>query len=258
MGRIRGQVCPATGVWLLPARRQTAYRIQKAGYPALSAPLRVDGKDRLAWGRYDTVGTTLYLAENAECAFSETLAPFKRAIGTVDPLQKDADALGMTLEEFYEEVASQWQEKSFMNSGTLPRIWRSERQLHIVELPFPGWWIDVEHPETMAAVEAAIPDTLKDLGISHVDTSLLRSSRRDVTTAIADHLRDLVLFDGSYAPGIKFGSRHGGYSNWAVWLRNHDLKLAGDDGLLHLSESPIPFNDPDLEAASRRFRLKVF
>ncbi|ABK05884.1 hypothetical protein Arth_4243 (plasmid) [Arthrobacter sp. FB24] len=258
MGRIEGQACPATGIWLLPARRQTAYRIQKTSYSALSAPARMDGTDRLAWGRYDTVGTTLYLAENAECAFSETLSPFKRAIGTVDPLRKDADALGMTLEDFYEEVAYQWQEKSFMNSGTLPRIWRTERQLHIVELPFPGWWIDVEHPETMAAVEAAIPDTLKDLGITHVDTSLLRSNRRDVTTAIADHLRDLVLFDGSYAPGIKFGSRHGAYLNWAVWLRDHDLQLSGDDGLVHLGESPISFNDPDLEAASRRFRLKVF
>jgi hypothetical protein len=78
-----------------------------------------------------------------------------------------------------------------MNLGTLPRIWRTERQLHIVELPLPGWWIDVEHPETMAAVEAAIPNTLKDLGITHVDTSLLRSKRRGVTTAIARSLARL-------------------------------------------------------------------
>ena len=162
----------------------------------------------------------------------------------------------MTLEEFYEEVASQWQEKSFMNSGTLPRTWRTGRQLHIVELPFPGWWIDVEHPETVAAVEVAIPDTLKDLGVAHIDTSLLRSNRREVTTAIADHLRELVLFDGSYPLGIRFGSRHGGFVNWAVWLRNHDLNLPGGDGLIHLNKSPIYFNDPDLEAASRRFRLK--
>ncbi|NWL32089.1 RES domain-containing protein [Paenarthrobacter nitroguajacolicus] len=258
MSQNEGFACPTTGLWLLPARRQTSFRVQKSSYPALSAPARSDETDRMAWGRYDTIGTTLYLAQTAECAFSECLAPFKRAIGTTDPLQKDADALEMSLEDFYEEVASQWQEKSFMYSGTLPRIWRTERQLHIVELPFPGWWIDVEHPETMAAVEAAIPDTLKDLGVAHVDTGLLRSNRREVTTAIADHLRELVLFDGSYAHGIRFGSRHGGFVNWAVWLRNHDLNVSGGDGLVLLQESPIHFNDPDLEAASRRFKLKVF
>lgn len=258
MGTVEGQACPTTGLWLLPARRQTSFRIQDSNFDALSAPPRENGTDRLLWNRYDTVGTTLYLAETAECAFAECLAPFKRAIGTADPLQKDADALGMSLEDFYEEVASQWQEKSFMNSGTLPRKWRTERQLHIVELPFPGWWIDVEHPETMATIEAALPGALRDHGVAHVDTSLLRSNRREVTTAIADHLRDLVLFDGSYALGIRFGSRHGGYLNWAVWLRNHDSKIMGGDGLVHLQESPIHFNDPDLEAASRRFKLKVF
>lgn len=178
--------------------------------------------------------------------------------GAVDPLHRDAEALGMSLEEFYEEVASQWQEKSFMSSGTLPRQWRTQRQLHIIELPFPGWWIDIEHPETLSAIEAAIPDTLKDLGVRHVDTGLLRSNRREVTTAIADHLRELVLYDGSYAQGVRYASGHGGFVNWAVWLRDYDLKVPGADGLLHLSESPIYFNDPDLEAASRRFRLKVF
>lgn len=253
-----GVTCPETGYRLVPARRQTAYRIQKAGFAAVSAPSRTDGTERMAWGRYDTPGSTLYLAETAESAFSETLAPFKRAIGIADPLQKDAQALGMTLEEFYEEVAQQWQEASFMNSGTLPRAWRTERLIHIVELPFPGWWVDVEHPDTIAAVETAIPDTLKELGVVHLDTAVLRSGKREVTTAVAELIRDQILFDGSETLGIQFGSRHGGFVNWAVWLRAHDAGLASDDGLVLLGSSAIEFNDPDLEAASRRFRIKVF
>lgn len=258
-----GIVCPDTGLRLVEARRITTYRVQRTDYPNLSAPVRGPGSDRTKWNRFDTVGRTLYLAETAECAFAETLSPFKRVIGTVDPLEKDARALGMTLEEFYEAVAKDWEERSFMNTGALPRIWRDRREIRTVSLPFPGWWVHIEHPDSIAALARGLSEELGSLGVGDLDTAVLRSKDRAVTTAIAEHLRGLTLFDGSEALGIVYGSRHGAYSNWAVWLRRQDQGLDpegedGSDGLRSLTASPVHFNDPDLEAASGRFQIKVF
>lgn len=147
-----GVVCPVTGFKLIEATWQTAYRIQTKEHSALSAPTRESGTDPDSWGRYDTPGETVYLADSAVCAFLETLASFKRKLGAIDPLARDAAFLGMSIEEFYDEVASQWDERHFMQTGVLPRQWRERRNMNVVSLPQHGWWIDIEDPESISAI----------------------------------------------------------------------------------------------------------
>lgn len=258
-----GNTCSSSGLRLIEARRMAAYRIQRTDYPALSAPERDYAGDRLTWNRFDTPGRTLYLAETAECAYAETISPFKRALGSTDPLEKDARAIGMTLEQFYNAVAKDWRERQFMHTGTIPQSWRERREIRTVSLPFPGWWVDIEHPDSIAAIASSLDGDLESLGVKELDTAVLRGQDRGVTTRIAERVRETIVFDGSEPLGIVYGSRHGGYDNWAVWLRRQDTGIDrigadGSDGLSSLSTGPIRFNDPDLEAASGRFQIKVF
>ncbi|MFC0421863.1 hypothetical protein ACFFHP_15100 [Glutamicibacter ardleyensis] len=238
---------------------QTAFRIQGTGFPPISAPLRDSGSSRMSWNRFDIPGETVYFADKALCAYQEVLAQFKRKLGVADPLAKDADALGLSLEEFYDAVASEWEEKHFMSSGTLPRKWREDRQLHIVSMPQHGWWVHIEDPESICALERAIPDVLLDSGISALDTADLRSQNRLLTTSVAEHLASTKLFDGSLPLGIIFSSRHGSGINYAVWKQASKGPLMNrTDEMEVLASKPISFRDPDLETAARLFGLTVF
>jgi hypothetical protein len=128
----------------------------------------------------------------------------------------------------------------------------------LIELPINGWWVDVEHPDSLSALESALELELAALDVKQLDTAVVRGSKREVTTMVAEHIRKQILFDGSEPLGIQFGSRHGGALNWALWLRRIDLGLPGSDGAELIAEHPIEFNDPDLFTASQRFHIKVF
>ena len=54
---------------------------------------------RCAPARLDTLGRTYSLAETAEYAFAEILAPLRRANGAEDPLAPIAEALGLAVDE---------------------------------------------------------------------------------------------------------------------------------------------------------------
>jgi len=68
-------------------------------------------------------------------------------------------------------------------------------------------------------VTAWSPDAALLRDPMRVDTSLLASGRRDVTTAVAGWLRTRVLGDGSQPSGVRFTSKHGqNLVCWAVWV----------------------------------------
>src|SRR5690606_39985911 len=52
-------------------------------------------------GRFDTIGRTVYFAERATTAFAEVLQDLRAARVT---LQADADAIGMSVEEYITEI----------------------------------------------------------------------------------------------------------------------------------------------------------
>lgn len=231
------------------------FHVGKTAYPALSAaPRSAADKDRHGWGRYDVPGSTYYLAETRTAAYAEVLSPFKRANGSGDPLAEDAAFMGMTLEEYVEEVAREWDERSFMGLGAVPASWRLDRGMYAVALPETGWLIDVEHPDSMAALEDMIGSLLGGLGVASLTTGALRGEQREVTTLIAQTLQTVTLGgDGITPMGIHFGSKFGAAWCKAYWLDHPDAR-----SLLPLSPDPVLLTDPALNTAADRFRIRVF
>lgn len=241
----------SSGLRLIPCRGEVGFRVAKRAYPVISAPSRTADDLRNDWGRYDTVGSTLYVAETARSAYAEVLSPLKQANGTASSLQTDAASMGMTIEEFLEEVASEWGDRNFMGLGAVPAKWRELRAIHQILLPSAGWWVDIEHPDSIAAINERLAEFLASQGIPALDTSHLRGENRNVTTMIAALTQSLTLDDGTTPVGIHFGSRHGGAWCKAIWL---------DDALelIPLGPEPVLVTDPDLAAAADNFRIRVF
>lgn len=250
--------CPNTGFHLVDAQPVRTFRIQKNPYPALSAPKRDLALAQVNWNRYDTLGTTVYFAETLETAFEETLAPFRRIIGDSDPLTKDAAALGMTVEKYYELIESSWPENSFMHTGTIPRIWRDNRTIYTIQLSGNGWWVDIEHPDTMAALTNSLASELKALGVKQLDTAVLRSADRRLTTTIGSFIRASLIKRGARPLGVIFPSRHGGSLNWAAWMWGTDEGYPDLDDYLMIDSASIQHNTPELVRVAGRHGLKVF
>lgn len=247
--------CTTTGLRLVSDQEGRYYRIAKTTYGPTSAPVRAEG-DAATWNRFDSPGATLYVAAEQETAFAEVLSPFKRQLGDDDPLQADADAVGMTREEFIEEVASQWREQDFQGVGAIPGEWRLERDIFQLEIAGGGWLIDVEHPDSLAALERRLEPALARLGVGSLTTAVLRGDDRRVTTLIGTALRRIVLDDDSVALGIEYGSKFGGGLCRALWLPDEDDDWRLD--LILFSGEPIRATDEHMARACERFRIKVF
>ncbi|WP_404473448.1 hypothetical protein [Microbacterium aerolatum] len=249
------RTCQLTGLRLIADPGTYGYHVGKTEYPPLSAIAREAGAgSRNGWNRYDAAGyQTFYVAETREAAYAEVLAPFKRANGSADPLAKDAEALGMTLEEFVEEVAREWSERDFMGLGAIPSGWRYDRGMIPTVMPEPGWLVDIEHPDSISAVERMMGEELSWLRVDHLTTGTLRGEDRAITTAIATFLHDIILETQDMPLGIQFGSKHGAAWCKALWL---DHPAAGE--ILTLSPDSILVTDDDLKIAADRFRIRVF
>lgn len=95
-----GRQCARTGLWLVDDFT-TGLRVATRTRGPLDPPVRLSGEDPGEWNRFDTPGSTIYLADSEEIAFAEMLSTYALKLGQKHPLQKDADFLGMGLEEFY-------------------------------------------------------------------------------------------------------------------------------------------------------------
>lgn len=250
------RTCEKTGLRLIRDAGEHAFRVAQPWYGPLSAPERTVRSARRRWGRYDTLGRTLYIASDEETAFAEVLSAFKRQIGAHDPLEKDAAALGLTRDDFLEIVSEDWQESAFMGVGAVPRQWRADRRLYRVGLQSPGWWIDVEHPDSLAAIEELVAEVLERFGVRALTTAVLRGENRIVTTAIARVLRSTTTDDGTTPRGIQFGSKWGGGWCRAVWLPGDEEQWS--PGLVSFEGKSILATDEHLVRTSERFRIKVF
>ncbi|WP_051441624.1 RES domain-containing protein [Arthrobacter sp. H14] len=251
-----GRRCASTGLWLNTGFT-TGYRVARTTYGGLNPPTRVAGSDRQGWGRYDTPGSTVYLAGEVETAFREVIAPFTLGLQGNSALQKDADFLGMPLPAFIRDFKSYWEESSYMNTGCLPTQWRTSRDLYQVQVPASEAWVDIEHPSSLAAIRSAIGAGLAaDTGIDSVSLAEVHAPDREVTTRIAEWLRTLVLDDGRQPAGVTYSSKLGGRC-YAYWLRRRDEGL-GEDHLRVVSTKPIDRTDPSLKTACKGLDLHCF
>ncbi len=185
----RGRRDSATGLQLLPAPALVTHRITRSSRGPLDPPLRGGAPDA-SWSRYDVVGRTVYLAETAECAYAEVLAYTKRRLGQQDPLTKGAAAVGLSVAEFSGLVGAEWVERQHMGVGYLPSSWRVERLLYRITLPEAGWWVDIQHPDSLAAAETELEVELATLDLSALTVAVLLGDDRHVTTAVARWVHD--------------------------------------------------------------------
>jgi RES domain-containing protein len=257
-----GRICSSTGLVLVPAEAETTWRVSKSSYGALNPLVRpIDAdEDPESWGRFDTHGgRTIYCASSRECAFAEVLAYHRRKLGESDSLAKDAAFLGLSPVELAALVDDEWQDRGHMRPGHLAKGWRTERSVYRVVLPASGWWALLEQPESMAALERHLGDSLASVGASQLDVSVLRGNNRDATILIADWVRAQTLDDGDRAHGIVYESRLATGKARAFWLRRVD------DGA-PLSSEPvnaqydghIAANDPDLSLVAERMGIKIW
>jgi hypothetical protein len=251
----RGRRCAKTGLQLIPEGGERTFRVAKPKYGALSAPLREASSNFERWGRFDSLGSTLYVANDEETSYAEVLAPFKRQIGIADPLEGDAAAVGLKREEFLEIIAQEWQEANFMGVGAIPRQWRTDRLMYQVYGQGDGWYIDVEHPDTLSVLEEQLHDVLASEGVKTLTTAVLRGENRRITTAVGGLLR-LCELDVGKAKGIEFGSKFGGGWCRAIWVPAEGQDWTVD--IVALSGEPILVIDEHLARASERFRIRVF
>jgi hypothetical protein len=226
-----GRTCAKTGLRLIPVDEAVGFHVAKRTYAQPSAPWRSADVHRQEWGRFDTLGRTYYLAETAECAFAEVLASLRRRNGSGDPLAPIAAALSLTLEETVAAIAEEWEEADFRGVGALPSTWYRLRRMYLGRIVDGGWLVDIEHPDTIAALQGPadgdIARFLANQGIPALTTAVLRSENRRVTTMLAELVRDAELDDGTNPRGIHFGSKHGGSWCRAIWLPYYEATPPG-------------------------------
>lgn len=262
VGPEQHRICAKTGL-ALRSGPVLAHRVARASYGPLNPPVRqphsdptVELRDHVgSWGRYDTVGRTIYAADEPTVAFMEMLAPYRTKVADERrALRPLADHLGVALDDLWRDIVADWDEAGNMKASWLPRQFREGRGLYVLVFP-AGWWIDISAADTISALHdlfggrwpTARGEIDEPLTLTH-----LTGDDRVLTTAIASRLRESIeLDDGTLPLGISFTSKHGHPSGGtgrcvAYWMRDVDnglpepTEVASSSGINDHSE---PFND---------------
>jgi hypothetical protein len=259
-------LCTATGLELVEGPKPGNYRIARSSYGPIAPKEReveADGTlDTAAWSRFDTVGHTLYTTDDRLTSFMELLAPYRTEInGARRSLQKDADAMGIPLDEYWAMVVEDWDQAGTMRARWLPRAWRDGRTMYRVDYP-QGWWVDIMSTSTLTALSQHLEEELAELGITGgLTVAHVTADDRAVTTLLARWLRDTAtLFDGTQPLGIRFVSKHGHPAGgtgtcWAYWMRATDAGL--DEPITVIDEAPINEHDADLNTAQEFCKIQT-
>jgi hypothetical protein len=260
------QVCAVSGLELVDSPPRGNFRIARSSFGPLAPVSREaepDGSlDTDGWSRFDTVGHTLYSTDDQLTAFMELLAPYRTEINKKRrALQKDADAVGIPLDEYWALVVADWEEAGTMRARWLPKAWRDGRAIYRLDYP-PGWWVDITSTATLTALSAQLDNELANLGITGgLTLAHVTDDDRAVTTMIAGYLRDTVtLFDGTQPLGVRFTSKHGHPAGgtgtcWAYWMRATDARV--DEPLSIIGEDPIDENNDELKTAQKFCKIQT-
>lgn len=258
---LHARTCKVSGLRLVPFGPSVGFHVGKSKYRQPSAAVRTADIHRQDWGRFDVIGETYYVAQNVETAYAEVLAGFKLPNGGSDPLQEIADMWGVDRAEAVAWIEEDWEmlEPDFQGIGAIPTSWRESRRLFEVELNAPGWLVDVHHPASISAIEAAGGGTmarwLAAQGIPALTLSALTSENRMVTTTIADMIRAAALEDGSSPRGIQFPSKHGGGWCRAVW--SPEGAAIPFSGVRIARENQIELSSAALRVVADRFHITI-
>ncbi|MEP7765141.1 hypothetical protein [Sanguibacter sp. 25GB23B1] len=232
------RTCSSTGVRLAPATGELAFRVAKDRYTRRSGPLaslpngHVGALPRTVKevrGRFDTIGRTVYFGDSPECCFAETLQAFRK---NRQALAADAQAAGQDVDEYVRDVTQDALDNGLDTPWAVSVDWQMERSLLPIRMPLEGWWVLIDHPDTLNTLNDALAADLRSVGVTLLTSSIATGENRAATTLIAQHVRDLVLDDGSQPLGISFPSKTG-YGRCLAWWNRRE-----DDGLLPADEGP--------------------
>lgn len=236
----------------------TAWRVARQSYGPLNPPDRPaqgPGSDPVGWGRYDTVGRTVYAAADTAGAFLEALSWARTQISATNrAIRKTAAWFGVTEQEAWRMVEDDWRRNGAMTPGWVPGVWRAGRRIYRLQFP-AAWWVDMTHADTYRAVSDQLADRLDAAGRPDgVTFSDVTSEDRHLTTMIAAWARTTVTGpDGAPTAGIRYQSKNGRAGNgdgicYAYWLPATPAArptVHADQGAV------IPADDPDLHTATQ-------
>lgn len=157
-----------------------------------------------------------------------------------------------------------------MARGQVARAWRVARELTIIRLhpDAVGWFVDVGHAETIAVLRREVAAWSRDAALLHdpleVDTSMLASGRRDVTTAVAGWLRAPGCSATAHSLPV-FGSPPSTHNLicWAVWIpllgETGQDRIPSAVGKFVTTDRPTPLLEgtPALVTASKLLGVRV-
>lgn len=219
--------CAETGFGLIAARNETAWRVTKDRYVRTAGITNVLTNNRVgplppgtpdSRGRYDTLGSTVYFADTRKTALAEVLQALRSDVMTC---VKDAAAIGMSVDEYREQLDADLRARGQSVPGELSVDWEMQRSLFEVAMPADGWWVVIDSPPTLNSLSTYLGGALGQLTIAHVC-----GDDRSLTTQLAQIVRDSILDDGSESLGIIYPSKTGYGRCWAWWDRRGDLNLS--------------------------------
>lgn len=256
------RTCTGTGLRLVLTDGEKAYRVAKDRYGALSAransivgplPVGTDPAVGDGRGRFDTIGSTIYLADSRRGAYAEVLLAFRKERAKIAAV---AETVGWDVDEYIDQVASEAAANGVDVPWAISVDWQMDRSIYEIRLPREGWWIKMDHADTLAALERLVPTvggTTEQLRL--LTSGTIEGEDRTLTTLLAHVIRGQSLDDGSEPLGISYQSKTLMGRCWAYWDRRSDAGLSpGRNDLLQLvSENVGP--DPDFAGTADFYGL---
>lgn len=248
------RACADSGLHLVAAGGETSFRVAKDRYGALSvlpnslvgpAPVGADASEGDRRGRFDTIGSTIYLADSRRCAYAEVLVGFRKVRAQI---AKAANSISWDVDEYIAQVTADAKANGVDVPWGVPVDWQMARSIYAIQLPRNGWWVQIDHAQTLAALEGLAP-TVPGLTerLQLLTSGIIESEDRDLTTLLAHTIRTQTLDDGSEPLGISYNSKTLMGRCWAYWDRRADEGLSpGSNDLRQLTSENV---GPDTDFA---------
>lgn len=257
------RTCEKTGLRLVPTNVRKVFRIARPSYGPLNPPLRELNVASVGrWARWDVpAGRTIYTADREYIAYCELLAYVAPAVGLrstrlnqVFVEEGDPDPRAVL-----DAIAAEWDQLFSIDPKKIVQGWRDARRLYTLQLPPSGWAVDIEHGDSVEALNRGLAQHLASKGIPRLDRSHLCGETRAITVDAARWVHAQVLDDGTLPHGICYPSKHANEGTcWAIWLRRVDDGAETDTEptkLLAANHIEDAHHNPALKRAADTFGL---
>ncbi|MDP8931879.1 MAG: RES family NAD+ phosphorylase [Actinomycetota bacterium] len=227
MERFKAVDPPTAMVWRV-GRRPDPLKVRK--------PRPLPPEETRVGNRFDSISgrfSCLYLASDSCGCFMETL-------GRLRPKEHLADL-----------VREEWEQRGWMNVGSVPADWR-ERRCRVqvaIDLDAPPF-LDVDDAATLWTLDVLLRPQLDTWQVDELDTSVIRGQDRRVTRAIADWAWEFRSpeFPIGFA-GIRYISRLD--SKQECWAVFDDIEVR------EIGRTAISPRDPDVCYAAGILALTI-